>query len=112
MSAREMEKTKGETLGAGCMSGGISAAAGGDSGWHGLGVVAAELHAHAPFTLAGTLTGLAVMAVLVGSDAPRELSVHLFWGLHPIHVLLSALVTAGMYRLHSRTSICMTILVG
>lgn len=112
MSAQETEKTKSKAFGAGCLFDGNSAPAEERSGWGNLGVVAAELRAHAPYTLAGTLTAVAAMAVLVGTHAPRGLSVDLFWGLHPIHVLLSALVTAGMYRLHGRRGVWLTILVG
>ena len=71
-----------------------------------------ELKAHAPFTVVGALTGVAIMAILASADAPRSLSATLFWGLHPLHVLLSALVTAGMYRLHSTGKLWKTILVG
>jgi hypothetical protein len=71
-----------------------------------------ELKAHAPFTMLGTLTGIAIMVVLVVAQVPRSFSTSLFWALHPLHVLLSALVTAGMFRLHSRASLWGTIAVG
>ncbi len=71
-----------------------------------------ELKAHAPFTLVGALTGVAIMVILASAEVPRSLSAALFWGLHPLHVLLSALVTAGMYRLHSKGKLWKTILVG
>lgn len=58
-----------------------------------------ELEQHAPFTLTGALTGIAIMAALVYGDAPRGLSHRLFWTLHPAHVLLSALATTSMFRL-------------
>ena len=71
-----------------------------------------ELKAHAPFTVVGALTGVAIMAVFVTAEVPRSVSARLFWGLHPLHVLLSALVTAGMYRLHSRGNLWATISIG
>ena len=71
-----------------------------------------ELKAHAPFTVVGALTGIAIMVILVSVEAPRSFSTTLFWSLHPLHVLLSALVTAGMYRLHSTGRLWATILVG
>lgn len=43
---------------------------------------------------------------------PQSYSVTAFWSLHPVHVLLSALVTAGMYRRHSRGRIATTFLIG
>jgi len=42
----------------------------------------------------------------------RGASEVLFWSLHPLHVLLSALVTAAMYRLHSPGKPVMTVLIG
>ena len=71
-----------------------------------------ELKAHAPFTAVGALTGIAIMLILFAAEAPRSFSTTLFWGLHPLHVLLSALVTAGMYRLHSTGKLWATIVVG
>lgn len=77
-----------------------------------LSTVRHELKVHAPFTLFGTLTGIAIMGVLAVAQADRALSTRLFWSLHPLHVLLSALVTAGMYRLHGGRSLWRTIAVG
>ncbi len=77
-----------------------------------LSTIGKELKAHAPFTVVGALTGVAIMAVFVTADVPRSFSTKLFWGLHPLHVLLSALVTAGMYRLHSRGNLWATISIG
>ena len=77
-----------------------------------LGTIGSELKAHAPFTVVGALTGVAIMVILASAEAPRSFSATLFWGLHPLHVLLSALVTAGMYRLHSTGKLWKTILVG
>ena len=77
-----------------------------------LGNIGRELKAHAPFTVVGALTGVAIMVILASAEAPRSFSTTLFWGLHPLHVLLSALVTAGMYRLHSTGKLWATILVG
>lgn len=71
-----------------------------------------ELKAHAPFTAFGALTGIAIMAVIVCAQVPRSASSTLFWTLHPIHVLLSALVTAAMYRLHGKGGLGGTVLVG
>ena len=71
-----------------------------------------ELKAHAPFTVFGALTGIAIMAVIVYAKVPRAASQALFWGLHPLHVLLSALVTAGMYRLHGNRKLWSTVIIG
>jgi len=52
------------------------------------------------------------MAVIGYGQVPRSASNAFFWTLHPIHVLLSALVTAAMYRLYGRGGLGATILVG
>ena len=71
-----------------------------------------ELRAHAPFTMLGAIMGLVIVVILSFTALPRSFSTTLFWGLHPLHVLLSALVTAGMYRLHSSGTFWATVLVG
>jgi len=75
-------------------------------------IIGRELKAHAPFTAVGALTGIIIMAVILAVRVPHSLSSMLFWGFHPFHVVLSALVTAGMYRLHSRGGLWRTILIG
>jgi len=57
-----------------------------------------ELRAHAPFTLFGTFTGIIIMVFSL--KLPYRVSYNIFYVLHPLHVLLSALVTAAMYGLH------------
>jgi hypothetical protein len=57
-----------------------------------------ELKSHAPFTIFGAFTGIVVMIFF--HNLPPKTSYHIFYILHPIHVLLSALVTASMYKLH------------
>ena len=57
-----------------------------------------ELRNHVPFTLFGVMTGIIVMVLFQGM--PAKISYNVFYILHPIHVVLSALVTASMYRLH------------
>jgi hypothetical protein len=74
--------------------------------------VSHELRAHAPFTVFGTLTGILIMVLIVYTRIPDTVSRHLFWTFHPLHVLLSALVTAGMYRLHSRRQLLATFVIG
>jgi len=75
-------------------------------------VIAIELKAHAPFTAFGTVTGIVIMAVFVQFQVPKEISSTLFWTMHPLHVLISALVTTAMYRLHAGRGIWRTVLIG
>lgn len=71
-----------------------------------------ELRAHMPFTFFGTLTGIGILAVFVAGDVPQSVSTRLFWGLHPLHVLLSAVTTTAMFTLHSRRRVLATLLIG
>lgn len=57
-----------------------------------------ELKIHAPFTFFGAITGIVIM--LFCHRLPYKISYDVFYILHPLHVLLSALVTAAMYQLH------------
>jgi hypothetical protein len=74
--------------------------------------IARELRAHAPFTAFGTITGIVIMAVVVHARLPRDVSAALFWTFHPLHVLLSAFVTAAMYRLRGNRGVWRTLLIG
>jgi len=61
--------------------------------------ISRELKIHAPFTIFGAVTGVIIIALF--QKLPSGLSYNIFYVLHPIHVVLSALVTASMYRLHT-----------
>jgi len=58
-----------------------------------------ELRIHAPFTLFGAATGIVIM--LIFQKLPQKTAYDIFYILHPFHVLLSALVTAAIYGLHT-----------
>jgi len=58
-----------------------------------------ELRTHAPFTIFGALTG--VLLITFFQALPAQSAHNVFYVLHPIHVVLSALATASMYRLHT-----------
>jgi hypothetical protein len=63
--------------------------------------VGLELKAHSPFTLFGALTGIAMM--LLFRNISHEASYRLFYIFHPMHVVLSAMVTTSLFRLHDKT---------
>ena len=71
-----------------------------------------ELAEHVPFTFAGAVTGIVIMVVVVYGGVSTRLSESAFCTLHPAHVVLSALATTAMYRLHGRGTIWGAILVG
>ena len=75
-------------------------------------LISKELRKHAPFTALGTLSGMAIMLILLVAKVPGTISTHLFWFMHPLHVLLSALVTAAMFRLHGGRGVWRTLWIG
>jgi hypothetical protein len=76
------------------------------------GIVWSELRAHAPFTAFGALSGALLLGLLISTQAPRSFSVMLFWTLHPLHVLFSALVTTAMFRRHGGHGVWATLGIG
>jgi len=74
-------------------------------------VIGAELRAHAPFTFLGALSGIVCMVLFKGLE--YRTSHTIFYLFHPAHVLLSALVTASVFSLHSkRRSIGLVLVIG
>ncbi len=74
-----------------------------------LALVLDELKAHAPFTLFGSLTGIAMM--LLFHHLPQTTTYRLFYVFHPTHVALSAIVAGSMFRLHEKTRSFFTVLL-
>jgi len=65
----------------------------------GLKNIAIELKNHAPFTIFGAGLGLLFMFIFRNIGAKGSLTLFTFF--HPAHVVLSAMVTAAMFRLHA-----------
>ncbi len=63
-----------------------------------VGQILKELKNHAPFTFFGAITGIVIMIFF--QHIHHSTASDIFYILHPIHVVLSALVTASMYELH------------
>jgi len=59
-----------------------------------------ELRNHIPFTIFGAITGIFVM--LVFYKLPSDVSFNIFYILHPLHVILSALVTTSIYIIYTK----------
>ena len=68
-----------------------------------------ELKEHAPFTLAGTLAG--VLFVLLLRGVGQQGGHTLFVIFHPAHVVLSAMVTASLFRLHRKTTHILVVMI-
>ena len=75
-------------------------------------VVTRQMADHAPFTGFGALTGIVIMAFMFRLQVRPGVSETLFWVFHPLHVLVSAWATTGMYRLHAEHSGVRLVLVG
>jgi len=70
-----------------------------------------ELKEHMPFTMLGALLGIAFMLLFRNISQPRSHTLFLIF--HPAHVVLSAMVTASLFKLHSRkTKFWIVLLVG
>jgi len=74
--------------------------------------IAQELRSHALFTALGALTGIIIMVIIVFGDIPTQISQTAFYTLHPIHVVLSAMVTTAMYVKYKKSKIWAVILIG
>lgn len=62
-----------------------------------------ELKRHAPFTWLGAFTGILIIAAMIPGNtlsAVSKVSHDIFYILHPAHIVLSAIVTTGIYKLH------------
>jgi hypothetical protein len=74
--------------------------------------IAKELQRHVAFTALGTLSGIIIMVIIVFGDIPSNVSHTAFYTLHPLHVLLSALVTTAMYIRYKKAKFWVAILIG
>ena len=72
-------------------------------------LIGAELKNHLPFTLLGASTGIVFM--LAGQRWFAEQAETLFSVFHPLHVLLSAMVTAALFEIHRKAKSFLLILI-
>ena len=74
-----------------------------------------ELKNHAPFTLFGAFTGIIIMtAILFGNQLSyvSSISEDIFYVLHPLHIILSALATTTLYVKYGKGSIWLVFVIG
>ena len=77
--------------------------------------IGTELRHHVPFTAVGAVSGIIIMVIIVAVKAlPQvsEVSRTVFYVLHPLHVVLSAVVTTALYRKYGSQKIWAAVLVG
>jgi len=58
-----------------------------------------ELKTHIPFTIIGSILGVILMFFIY--NIPKNISQNIFYTLHPLHILLSAIVTSSIYIIYS-----------
>jgi hypothetical protein len=78
-------------------------------------LILSELRHHIPFTAAGAASGIIIMVIVVFSNGLTQVSQvshTVFYILHPLHVVLSALVTTALYRKHVKGKIWVAVLIG
>ena len=74
--------------------------------------ISKELRRHVPFTMFGAVTGIIIMIIMVFFHASKGISNAIFYTLHPLHVVLSALATTAMYKLHGKGKLWIAVLIG
>lgn len=75
-------------------------------------MIAVELRRHIPFTFLGTVIGVGLILAFVLGNVSHRVSHGLFYTFHPLHVLVSAIATAGMYARYGRKSLPIVMVVG
>jgi hypothetical protein len=68
-----------------------------------------ELWHHIPYTAAGAITGILAMVIISRLHVSSNVSEALFYTFHPLHLLLSAIVTTALYRKHRQSPFWLTI---
>lgn len=71
-----------------------------------------ELVEHAPFTAIGAVAGIIIILIMVFGNVPSQISQAIFYTLHPLHVMLSAIATTAMYRKYGNGKVWAAILIG
>ena len=75
-----------------------------------------ELRRHAPFTAIGAATGILILVGIILANvfiAVVEISSNIFYILHPFHIMLSAIATTAIYKLHKpKCKILKAVLIG
>lgn len=74
-----------------------------------------EMKNHAPFTIFGALTGIAIIFIIFYGNlltTISPISENIFYILHPTHVFLSALVTTTLYVRYGKKNIWLIIIIG
>ncbi len=63
-------------------------------------VIRKELRNHLPHTSVGVISG--IIAMFFFYNLPEKASFNIFYTLHPLHVIFSAMATASLYKIHKQ----------
>ena len=77
--------------------------------------IAGELRHHVPFTALGAVSGIIIIGIIVSMNTLSQVSQvshTVFYVLHPLHVVLSAVVTTALYRKYGSRKIWAAVLIG
>ena len=77
--------------------------------------IAGELRHHVPFTTLGAVSGIIIIGIIVSINTLSQVSQvshTVFYVLHPLHVVLSAVVTTALYRKYGSRKIWAAVLIG
>ncbi len=70
-----------------------------------------ELWHHIPYTAAGAVTGIVAMVIISQVSIRASVLEALYYTFHPLHLLLSAMVTTALYRKHKKRPLWLTLLI-
>ena len=74
--------------------------------------ITTELKEHVPFTALGATSGIVILVIMVRLNVLADVSLTVFYVLHPLHVVLSAMVTSALYRKYGNGKIWAVFLIG
>jgi hypothetical protein len=74
--------------------------------------IAKELKEHMPFTALGAASGIVIIVIIIFGHVPSHVTYTIFYTLHPIHIVLSALATTAMYARYRRCKLWSALLIG
>jgi len=78
--------------------------------------ILSELKNHAPFTIFGGITGIVIMFIIILFNILPQVSnvsLPIFYILHPMHVVLSSIATVALYKLYKpKAKISKAIIIG
>jgi hypothetical protein len=72
-------------------------------------LIGRELWHHIPFTGIGAVSGIIAMVIISRLNVSSSVSEALFYTFHPLHILLSAIVTTALYRKYKNSPFWITI---